>query len=91
MNRGLLVMSCSNHRTPLNSQELSSQVFDCIDIVDQIVLLFGLLEICQEKLNNPSEELDKHLFLLMDSFFIQVEPSIAQLRCKLRCVFEELR
>jgi hypothetical protein len=62
-----------------------------MDIVDRIVLLFGLLEICQEKLNNPSEKLDKHLFLLMDSFFIQVEPSIAQLRCKLRCVFEELR
>jgi hypothetical protein len=89
-NRGLLVMgrrSDFNYRT---HAKLSSEVFDCMDTVDKISLLFELLDICLEELESSSKS-DIRSTLLINSFFVQAKPCINKLRFKLRRTFRELQ
>ncbi|MEQ9669632.1 hypothetical protein [Coleofasciculus sp. G2-EDA-02] len=69
---------------------MSSDVFDCMDTVDQISLLFGLLDICLEELESSSKS-NIRSTLLIDSFFVQAKPCIDKLRFKLRRTFRELQ
>jgi hypothetical protein len=75
------------HRTPV---KLSSEVFDCMDTVDEISLLLGLLDICLEELESSSDS-DVRSTLLINSFFVQTKPCIDKLRLKLRRTFRELQ
>lgn len=89
-NRGLLVMG---RRSDLNCRthaKLSSEVFDCIDTLDQISAFYELLDICLEELQSSSRS-DVRSTLLIDSFFTQTQPCLNKLRFKLKRTFRELQ
>jgi hypothetical protein len=56
----------------------SSEVFTCIDTVDEITNLLGLLDICLDKVQ-ASSEVERHVELLLTSFLVQVKPELQAL------------
>ena len=70
--------------------KLSSEVFDCMDTVDEISFLFGLLDICLEELESSSDS-DVRSSLLINSFLVQAKPQMDKLRSELWRTFRELQ
>lgn len=76
-----------NYRT---HAKLSSEVFDCMDTVEEISFLFGLLDICLEELESSSDS-DVRSSLLINSFLVQAKPQMDKLRSELWRTFRELQ
>jgi hypothetical protein len=70
---------------------LESEIFECIDLLDQLVVFFELLEMCKQELSNPSDKSAFRCLLLMDAFNMQIEPFLRALHCKLRVALDVLR
>jgi len=74
--------SCKNCK----QNQIGSEVFSCIDIIDDIDMFFILLQMCQEILDDSSENSVRSR-LLIDSFFLNSKPSIDKLRKKLLLIY----
>ncbi len=71
-------------------ESAASQVFTCVDSVDEITQFFGLLDMCLDEVQGSSD-VETCVYLLVDSFVLQVRPRLEKLHANLYSIYKDLQ
>ena len=76
-------------RSKRGTLSAASQAFTCVDTVDEITTFLGLLNMCLDEVQGSSE-VEECVYLLVDSFLVQVKPRLQNLHHNLYSLYQEL-